>query len=76
MLAQANALVKDRQSGQGQSGQTLWKRRVCRWQWRVQPRRRGSRKNCGGRSILTASFPEFIHELSFGSARGTGCCLR
>ena len=25
-----------------------------------------------GRSILTASFPEFIHELSFSSARGTG----
>ena len=29
-----------------------------------------------GRSILTASFPEFIHELSFSSARGTGCRLR
>ena len=29
-----------------------------------------------GRSILTASFPEFIYELSFGSARGTGCRLR
>ena len=28
------------------------------------------------RSILTASFPEFIHELSFSSARGTGCRLR
>ena len=25
-----------------------------------------------GRSILTASFPEFIHELSFSSARGRG----
>ena len=43
MLAQANALVKDRQSGQGQ---TQWKRIVCRWQWRAQPRR-GSRKNRG-----------------------------
>ena len=29
-----------------------------------------------GKRILTASFPEFIHELSFGSTRGTGCCLR
>ena len=28
-----------------------------------------------GRSILTASFPEFIHELSFSSARGTGVSL-
>ena len=28
------------------------------------------------RSILTASFPEFIHELSFSSAQGTGCRLR
>ena len=46
MLAQANALVMDRQSGQGQ---VQWKRRVCKWQWRVQPRRRGSRKNCGGK---------------------------
>ena len=45
VLAQANALVKDRQSGQGQ---TQWKRWVCRWQWRVQPRR-GGRKNCGGK---------------------------
>ena len=46
MLAQAGALVKDRQSGQGQ---TQWKRRDCRWQWRVQSRRRGSRKNYGGK---------------------------
>ena len=28
-----------------------------------------------GRSILTASLPKFIHELSFSSARGTGCRL-
>ena len=28
-----------------------------------------------GRSILTASFPEFIYELSFSSARKTGCRL-
>ena len=46
MPAQENALVKNRQSGQGQ---TQRKRRVCRWQWRAQPRRRGSRKNCGGK---------------------------
>ena len=57
MLAQANTLVKDGQSGQGQ---TQWKRRVCRWQWRAQPKRKESRKNniVEGRSILTASFPD------------------
>ena len=48
VLAKANALVKDRQSGQGQ---TQWKRRICRWQWRAQPRRRGSRRNCGGTDV-------------------------
>ena len=34
MLAQANTLIKDSQSGQGQM---QWKRRVYKWQWRVQP---------------------------------------
>ena len=34
------------------------------------------KESWSGRSILTASFPEFIHELSFSSARGTGCRLR
>ena len=72
-MAQANALVKDRQSGRGQM---QWKRRVWRWQWRVQPRKGGAEVIVEGRGILTASFPNFIHELSFGSARGTGCCLR
>ena len=73
MLAQAGALVKDRQFGQGQ---TQWKRRDCRWQWRVQSREGGAERIMEGRNILTASFPEFIHELPFGSARGTGCRLR
>ena len=36
----------------------------------------GAERIMEGRSILIASFPEFIHELSFGSARGTGCRLR
>ena len=36
----------------------------------------GAERIVEGRSILTASFPKVIHELSFGSARGTGCCLR
>ena len=41
MLAQTNALVKDRQSGQGQ---TQWKRRNCRWLWRVQSKEKGEQK--------------------------------
>ena len=45
MLAQANVVVNDMQSGRGQM---QWKRKVCRWQWRVQPRR-GSRMNCEGK---------------------------
>ena len=36
----------------------------------------GAERIMEGRSILTASFPEFIHELSFSSARGTECHLR
>ena len=38
--------------------------------------RGGAERSMEERSILTASFPEFIHELSFSSARGTGCRLR
>ena len=41
MLVQAGALVKGRQSGQGQ---TQWKRRNCCQQWRVQSRRKGEQK--------------------------------
>ena len=36
----------------------------------------GAERSMDERSILTASSPEFIHELSFSSARGTGCRLR
>ena len=38
--------------------------------------RGGAERIVEGRSILTANFLKFIHELSFGSARGTGCRLR
>ena len=64
MLAQANASVKDRQScrGRGEFGNGKGEG--------------GVEKIVEGRSILTASFPMFTHELSFSSARGTGCCLR
>ena len=61
MLAQANALAKDRKSGQGQ---LQWKRRVCKWQWRVQPRRRGSRRNCGGKK-----HPQLAFRSSFMNCR-------
>ena len=72
-MAQENALVKDRQSGQSQM---QWKKRVCKWQLRVQPRRRGSRKNCGGKKHPHSYLFEFIHEVSFDSAQGTGSRLR
>ena len=73
MLAQANALEMDRQSGQGQ---TQWKRKDSDGSGEFGQGEEGAEGTVEGRSILTASFPEFIHELSFGSARGTGCCLR
>ena len=70
MLAQANALVKGRQSGQGQ---TQW---FANGSGEFSQGEGGAERTVKGRSILTASFPEFIHVLSFGSARGTGFCLR
>ena len=73
MLAQANALVKDRQSGQGQ---TQWKRRVADGSGELSQGEGGAERIVDERSILTTSFPEFIHELLFGSAQGTGCCLK
>ena len=36
----------------------------------------GAERIMEGRSILTASFSEFIHELLFSTARGTGCRVR
>ena len=33
----------------------------------------GAERIVEGRRILTASFPKVIHELLFGSLRGTGC---
>ena len=65
--------AKDSQSGQGQM---QWKRRARRWQWRAQPRKRGSRKSCGGKKHPHSQPPKFIHELLFGSTQGTGCRLR
>ena len=73
MLAQANALVKNRQPGQGQ---TQWKRRVWRCRGELSQGEGGAEGIVEGRRILTASYPEFTHEPSFGSARGMGCYLR
>ena len=74
MQVRAGALVKGRQSGQGQ---TQWKaeRLLMAVESFIQGEG-GAERIVEGRSILTASFPEFIHELSFSSARGTGCRLR
>ena len=74
MLVQAGALVKGRQSGQGQDAVEEEKLLIA-----VESsvkEKGGAERIMEGRSILTASFPEFIHELSFSSARGTGCRLR
>ena len=73
MLAQAGALVKGRQSGRGQMP---WKREISDGSGELSQGEGGAERIMEGRSILTASFPEFIHELSFSSARGTGCRLR
>ena len=68
MLAQANALVgRARRSGRGEIGDGSGE---------FSQGEGGAQRIVEGRSILTASFPEFIHELSFGSARRMGCCLR
>ena len=67
-------LSKGRQSGQGQDAVEEEKLLIA---VESSVKEKGeARKNYGGRSILTASFPKFIHELSFSSARGTGCRLR
>ena len=73
MLVQAGALVKGRQSGQGQ---TQWKRRNADSSGEFSQGEEEAERITEGISILTASFPEFIHELSFSSARGTECHLR
>ena len=73
MLVQAGALVKGRQSGQGRhSGRG----EIADSSGEFSQGEGGAERSMEGRSILTASFPEFIHELSFSSARGTGCRLR
>ena len=73
MLVRAGALVKGRQSGQarrsGRGEITDGSGEFIQGEGRAE-------RIVEGRSILTASFPEFIHELSFSSARGTGCRLR
>ena len=73
VLVQAGALVKGRHSGQGQ---TQWKREIADSSGEFSQGEEEAERIMEGRSILTASFPEFIHELSFSSARGTGCHLR
>ena len=72
MQVQAGSLVKGRQSGQGQ---TQWKREIADGSGEF-IQEGGAERIGEGRSILTVSFPEFIHELSFSSVRGTGCRLR
>ena len=74
MLVQANALVKDRiylvrarRSGRGE---------FANGSGELSQGEGGAEGIAEERSILTASFPEFIHELLFDSAQGTGCCLR
>ena len=73
MLVQAGALVKGRQSGQGQ---THGRGEIADSSGEFSQGEGGAERIMEGRSILTASFPEFIHELSFSSARGTECHLR
>ena len=64
MLAQANALVKDKQSGRARrSG----RKEFANGSGEFSQGEGGTEWIVEGRSILTASFPEFIHELSFGS---------
>ena len=73
MLVQAGALVKGRQSRQARrSGRG----EIAISSGEFSQGEGGAERIMEGRSILTASFPEFIHELSFSSARGTGCRLR
>ena len=75
VLAQAGALVKGRQSGQG--GEIADGRgEIADGCGEFSQGEGGAERIMEGRSILTASFPEFIHELSFSSARGKGCRLR
>ena len=70
MLVQAGALsnlVRARRSGRGEIADSSGE---------FSQGEGGAERFMEGRSILTASFPEFIHELSFSSARGTRCRLR
>ena len=70
MLTQANAsenLVRARRSGRGE---------IADGSGEFSQGEGRAERIMKERSILTASFPEFIHELSFGFARGTRCRLR
>ena len=72
MLVQAGALrvgnlVRARRSGRGEIADSSGE---------FSQGEGGAERIMEGRSILTASSPEFIHELSFSSVQGTGCRLR